>query len=251
MNWIGLLGLAFTIWMFVDALRKRVDLFWYFVIWLLAPFGAIAYFVVVKSHDYDWRRLGSFGRAPSKDPEALRRAAARSPSARNKLALAESLLDREQYEEAAPIFREVLATDPEDRRALDGLANCDASTGQLERAAERYQQLLEVDNAHRDYGAVLDYAEVLFALDRRDEAVEMLEGLVRTSGRINHRLALAHFSRLAGDANRAREVLLDALDHYDASPDFVKKRDKRWVGQARQELARVERELAGPLDREG
>ena len=45
------LNLAFKIWMLIDAGRRRIDSYWYFII--VMPFGAIIYFFSVKIHDYN------------------------------------------------------------------------------------------------------------------------------------------------------------------------------------------------------
>jgi len=58
---------AFSLWMLVDALQRRQERYWYFVV--LMPFGELVYFFVVKIHDPDMRWLKnslSLGpRAPS------------------------------------------------------------------------------------------------------------------------------------------------------------------------------------------
>ena len=45
---LSLLQLAFTIWMMVDAYKRRVESFWYWIIFIMQPVGAWVYFFAVK-----------------------------------------------------------------------------------------------------------------------------------------------------------------------------------------------------------
>ena len=65
---IGLLQLAFTIWMMVDAYHRSVEQFWYWIILLFQPIGAWAYFFSIKLHTLrmpGMRRSSSWRRSAS------------------------------------------------------------------------------------------------------------------------------------------------------------------------------------------
>ena len=47
-EFLVILSYGFSIWMFVDALRRKAEFYWFVIIIFLMPIGAIAYFVVVK-----------------------------------------------------------------------------------------------------------------------------------------------------------------------------------------------------------
>src|SRR3954468_404682 len=72
---------ALTVWMLVDASRRRVDYYWYWLILGLQPFGAWAYFIAYKAGDLrggsGWV-AGLFHRPPSL--EELRHRAEQTPT---------------------------------------------------------------------------------------------------------------------------------------------------------------------------
>ena len=227
---------AFTIWMIIDAIRRRAEYYWYLII-LFVPFGSLIYFALVKVKDWDLgRRLPGAG---TKDVSRLHRKLQETPSVANKLELADALEGAERFQEAEPLFREVLEQDPGNLQSLHGLARCAMSDGRFDEAVEYLEKLLGEDNAYRDYGAALDYAEALWRNGQRDDTIEVLEGLVAISTRVNHHVALAHYLQEDGRTARAREVLERGLANWETSPDFVQRRDEKWARRARKMLAQL------------
>ena len=82
---LGFLQTAFMIWMLVDAVKRRVEFYWYIIIFF--PFGEWVYFFAVKIHDFRQVRFRLAERAPSL--RKLRFEAKQTPSINNKLALAD------------------------------------------------------------------------------------------------------------------------------------------------------------------
>ena len=72
-----------------------------------------------------------------------------------------------------------------------------------------------------------------------DDTIEVLEGLVAISTRVNHHVALAHYLQEDGRTARAREVLERGLANWETSPDFVQRRDEKWARRARKMLAQL------------
>jgi hypothetical protein len=227
---------AFTIWMIVDAIRRRAEYYWYLII-LFVPFGSLIYFALVKVKDWNFRR--SLPGAGQKGILRLRSKLAETPSVANKLELADALESSERFDEAEPLFREVLSQDPDNLQSLHGLARCAMSDGRFVDAVEHLEKLLSQDNAYRDYSAALDYAEALWQNGQRDDTIEVLEGLVAVSTRVNHHVALAHYLNEDGRIARAREVLERGLANWETSPDFVQRRDEKWARRAKKMLAEV------------
>jgi hypothetical protein len=233
-----LLAVAFQIWMLIDAIRRKVDFWWFLIIiFLFPPFGALVYFLMVKLQDYDLGRLRrAVSGGPSQSIAELSYRAQETPSVSNKLALADALAGVERYGEATDVYRDVLRKDVENKQALYGLARSLLGVNRPAEACEPLQKLLEVDNAYGDYGAALDYAEALWQSDQRDEAVELLWGLVGVSSRINHRVALAHYLTLSDKRGPARDQLELALREFEHGPAFVKRRDRKWAERAERML---------------
>ncbi len=224
--------------MIVDAIRRRADYYWYLIIlFLFPPVGSLIYFALVKVKD--WKVARALPGAGQKNIARLRSKLAETPSIANKLELADALESAERFEEAEPIFREVLSQDPDNLQSLHGLARCAMSDGRFGEAVEHFEKLLEQDNAYRDYSAALDYAEALWQNGQRDDTIEVLEALVGVSTRVNHHVALAHYLREDGREARARQVLERGLANWETSPDFVQRRDEKWARKARKMLAEV------------
>jgi hypothetical protein len=227
------LGLVFTIWMVVDAIKRRADFWWFAIIILFGPLGALVYFLMVKLQDYDVGRLTrALSGGPSGSLSELAYRAQETPSVSNKLALGDALAKAERYAEASDVYREILRKDDVNKQALHGIARSLLGAGRAGEACEYFQRLLEMDNSYADYSAALDYAEALWQSGKKEDAVELLNGLVRVSARINHRVALGHYLMLSERKGEARDVLTLALRDHEHSPAFVKKRDQKWAARA-------------------
>jgi hypothetical protein len=223
--------------MLIDAVRRRAELPWLLLLIFLGPLSSIVYFFAVKIHDYNLSRfrLGTRPRSLSD----LRYRALETPSIANKVTLADALEASEQYGEALDVYQDALRADPTNKEALHGSARALLGLNKPAEAAESLAKLLELDNSFRDYGAALDYAEALWQNSQREDAIELLTGLVGVSSRMNHRLALAHYMARAGREGPARDQLELALRDYEHAPAFIKNRDKKWAQRAQQMLAEL------------
>jgi hypothetical protein len=219
--------------MLVDAIKRRAEFWWFLIIVFFMPFGALVYFFMVKLQDYDVGRLKrAFSGGPAGSLSELAYRAQETPSVINKLAFGDALAQVERFVEASDVYREILRKDESNKQALHGLARSLLGAGRAADACEHFQRLLEMDNAYADYSAALDYAEALWQSGQKDDAVELLTGLVRASSRINHRVALGHYLALSERKGEAKDVLELALRDHEHSPAFVKKRDHKWAARA-------------------
>lgn len=232
------LGAAFKLWMVIDCYRRGAERWWYFVI--LMPLGAWAYFFLVKLKDFRLEKRVGEAVGESQDPlPVLRHRAEQTPSVQNLVALGRGLERAKHYSEAAEVYTGVLARDKREREALYGLASSLRASGQLEQALTRYAELMDLDPQYHDYSAALEYGEALWEKGEREDALELFAALAEDSKRLNHRLAHAHYLAETGKAARARQVLEQALTDYEGSPDFVRRRDKRWAERARRQLTEL------------
>jgi Flp pilus assembly protein TadD len=76
-------------------------------------------------------------------------------------------------------FARVLANAPRDPRALHGFGAALLYEGEIERAVERFRQVLAVQPDH--VSAQLDLAHCLLQLGRSDDAIASLRALVRSA----------------------------------------------------------------------
>jgi Flp pilus assembly protein TadD len=221
--------------MLVDAARRGAGYVWYLII--MMPFGEIAYFLAVKIHDPEfmalWHRFT--WRPPSLDQ--VRFEAELTPSFQNRSILAHTLHDDGHFGEATELFRELLASEPEDKPALYGLACSLAGAGQTAAAIDALKQLTTLDFAYAEHAAGSKLAELYDAEDRREEALAMREAVARASGSLAHQTELASALAALGRGAEARALLERGLHEYAHSPRYVQKTQKRSARAARRVLA--------------
>jgi hypothetical protein len=227
---------AFKLWMLIDCARRRAETYWYFVIFV--PLGAVAYFFLVKIHDYDLRWLQqAFRGRRGPTPQQLRYHARETPSAENRNRLAQALFDESQYQEARELFATVLKTYPADTLARYGLGRCQLELGDCSAAADTFARVVDDNPSFRDHGVWLDLAEACRRAGRDTDATRALQLLVRLSPTTAHQLALAEHLEEVGEVTRARQVIDKALEDFEHSPPYVKRRHRR-AAQAATELRR-------------
>lgn len=228
--------MGFKVWMFVDALRRGVPLFWYFVLWL--PFGDWFYFAVVKARDFGVRPGIAPGQPeqPRSPIPRLEREAEESPSFHNRTQLAWALLDEGQHERAQHYFELALQTHPADREATFGLGLSKLEQQDFAAAVETLTSLVERSFAYEDYDAALSLAEALYRDGRTDDALELLHQVVRQSHRLEHLVTLAKYQLRAEQRDDARATLERAIEDFEALPDFMRRRNGALATEARQLL---------------
>jgi hypothetical protein len=231
--------LAFSLWMLVDAARRRAPSYWYFVI-LFLPFGAVIYFLFVKMRDArtesDEASLPKTPLTPSSPLIGFGRGSGEEPS----LAHADHLEENERYEEAESIYRRALVREPDNLQALHGLGRSLLGLGRARESLEYFERLLEFERSYRNYGAALDYADALWEAGQKTDTIELLEQLAAHTKRINHRLALAHYIGELGQKARAATEIRAAIDDEQTQPDANGERSRRWIERARAMLVTFE-----------
>ena len=232
-SWIWIL-LVFSIWMLSDAIRQRAGWFWYLVI-LLAPLGAVIYFVAIKLPSMSSRSKAMTEVGPLSGTAVTRKVASAFLS--TNLDHADQLEENELYDEAMPIFREALERDANDLRALHGMARCELGLGHPRAAVVLLEQVLNSDREYRNFGAALDYADALWLAGQKKDTLELLRGLVAMTDRINHRLALAHYLAEDGNVAEAQAEIQHAIREHEAMPPDEQVKQQRWLERAMHMLA--------------
>ena len=141
-------------------------------------------------------------------------------------AMAESLIDRREFDRAAWCLREASRFDPLLPRVFSRLAYTYALTGRYERARQLY--LRELRNNPGDADAIVDLARLLIDMNRPAEASEKLRrALELVPDHADAHFALGEIADEAGDLDAARQ-------HF----GVVTKLDPGYPG-ARRRLARI------------
>jgi hypothetical protein len=236
---VYLLSLALTVWMLVDAYRRGADFFWYWVIFFLQPFGALAYFVVVKRHDLRLPRgLALWSSGPSL--AELRYQAERFPTLTNHLALAERLIEDGDDAGAVPHLSAALKIEQEHPRVAYLLAVCHVHQGNFAEALPLLMQLLKREPrwSHGIAWRLLGEARG----QAGDEAGSLAawREFVRLAPVLENQCLLADRLLNAGQAGEARELLHRALGDHSFAPLRVRLREWRWASEARRLLQEAE-----------
>jgi len=231
---------ALTIWMLVDASRRHVEYYWFFLILAFQPFGAWAYFFIFKARELrggqGW--LGNaFYRPPSL--QELRHRIERMPTMANRLELGERLAQAGEYAEALPHLESVLSREPEHCQALFALAQSHRGLGHPEHAIVPLQKLIARHSTWSDYKAWHTLVEVRHESGDAGGALESCRDLVRVAPSLEHKCLLAEYLLEAGDKPEARKVLAQGLDDYRYATGLGRRRDGRWVGKAKQLLKQI------------
>jgi hypothetical protein len=238
MHIVILLQTAFSIWMLVDAIRRRAPEYWWLII--LVPFGEWAYFFAIKLPDTRFAvNLKRQLYTKRVSLPSLRLAFAETPSHKNRVQLAQSLHDHGEYAEAAEHFEQVLRGNEDDKESLQGYALCSLESDNRDMAVRTLERLVDLDIAYAEYGPCSDLVALYVEDGRRDEAIALLERACKTSGRIGPRCMLAAHLLEAGRTDAARQHLTQGLHAYASSPRFVRRRDRAQARKARVLLRRV------------
>ncbi|MEM9072211.1 MAG: tetratricopeptide repeat protein [Myxococcota bacterium] len=231
MHILLLLQSAFSLWMLYDAIKRGAQQYWWIIV--LVPFGEIAYFFAVVWPEMRRKGLfeGLFRRPPT--VAELRAAHEETPSHRNKTRLAQGLYDAGEIDEAGALFESLLDEEPLDREALYGFAQCALEADQPEAAISALETLVDLDIAYLDSVPAVLLVETYWDADQQDEALALADTLCRKSQRVGPRAVYATYLIELDRHDEARKLLNSGLKSYDASPPYVKRRDREDARAAR------------------
>lgn len=240
---LTLLQLAFTVWMMVDAYHRRVEMFWYWVIFFFQPIGAWIYFFAVKFQRgslFRSRPAISWERKMSLDE--LRYCVERTPTVANRLALAERLMEKGEHAEAIPFLEAVLTVEPEYCVALHALAECRLATDNSEQALAPLEKLLRQDPRWTNYLAWRTLVDVHTARGRPADALTACRELAKRQPTMENKCLLAEHLLGNGMPSEAAHILHDALQEHHFAPWSARWRDAGLARKARRLLAAAEKE---------
>ena len=232
---------AFKLWMLLDAARRRVHSVWYLIVML--PLGAVVYFFAVKLRDFNVRPV-VLPEPVATGLEALERDVQASPSFQNRVRLAWALFESERAARAQGYFEQALGTHPNDKEARYGVGLCQLERGRNEDAIATLTPLVERSLAYESYQAALALAEALSRAGDTAKLSDLLASVIRDSGELAHRLLLARYQLRARDRAQAQVTLRNALDAFEAQPEFVRQRNGAVATEARRLLRTLEEQTS-------
>jgi hypothetical protein len=238
--YLYLLQAAMTIWMVVDAHRRGVEQYWYWLILALQPFGAWAYFFLYKIHDFRIGKIGIggwFQRRASTQEQQYR--VDRAPTMANRLELAERLVDTNAVADGVPHLQAVLAHEPEHCQALYVLSTCYRRQGKPEQAVPLLQTLLKKHSGWNHFSGWHALIETRVDMGDAAGAIESCRGLLKAAPTLENKCLLAQHLISGGQKDEARKLLEKGLEDYSYMAGPYRRRDRRWAKQAKQLLKQL------------
>ncbi len=223
---------AFTLWMVVDCYRRGAESYWFWIILCFPFLGAWAYFFMVKAGDFHWLRdLPLFSRRP---PLAeLRYKAEQVPTLANRLALAERLVEKKEYEEPMPHLEAVLNQEPGLSQGLYLLAVCHNEQGHPEKAEPLLEKIVAKDGSWGNYTAWQLLIDVQEKAGDPAKALATCREMVRIAPTLQHHCLLAEHLMEQGHSDEAADLLERALEEHQFAPPFIRRRNGKWASKAR------------------
>jgi hypothetical protein len=226
--------------MLVDASRRGVEFYWFWIVLIFQPFGAWAYFCIYKLKDFQGGHISLAGllqRRPSLNE--LRHRSERLPTLANRLELAERLVEGGQYAEAIPHLQALLEHEPTHCQALFTMAECHRGLHHPEEAVPFLQKVIARHSAWGDYKAWRSLVEARRAMGDQAGALASCQELARVAPSLEHRCLLAEQLLQSGEQAKAGEVVRQGLDDYHYLTGLSRRHARRWVGKAKQILKQI------------
>ena len=230
--WLPLVSL-FSLWMFIDAVRRR-EWVWAFFIFVGFGFSALFYYFAVyraaPSATRGFELPGAHDRRRIKELEAKIH---HLDKPHHHFQLGDIYFQKGKLQQAESCYRAALERDPQD---IDTRAHLGQSLLRQKRPAEA-RPLLEgviAENPKHDYGySLMALAETLSALNEKDAAFNIWKQVTENHSypRAKVQLAELYLARNQPDLAGAelKEVLADDVH----APTFQRRRDRVWVRRAK------------------
>jgi hypothetical protein len=249
---LGLLQLAFTIWMLVDAYHRSVEAWWYWVIFFFQPIGAWVYFFAIKLRTLRRPGMGSFRSGQRRlSLDHLRYSVERAPTVANRIALAERLMEKGEHAEAIPLLEAVLVIEPDYCAVLHDLAECRLAAGSPEQALAPLQKLIQRDPCWSDYRAWRTLLDVHQARGQPADALAACREFHKRLPTLENKCRLAEQLLDNDKPDEAVRLLDDALEEQRFAPWAARWRNWRWARLAQRLLVEAEKAEKEAVGRDG
>lgn len=238
---LGLVYLAFWLWMLWRCLLKEPDRWFWLGLLLLVPFpGAVVYALVRVFPELSIRPPAWFRKLIRRRELArLATAASQIGNAHQFVQWGDALLETGQTPLAAEAYAHALRKDPQSLPALWGAAQTAELLKQPADVVRFCRLILELDPQYKFGDVSLTYARYLKALGEHAAAREHLEHHCRRWRHPEAVYLLAELCLAAGEAARSRKHLEELLRDLSSCPPALARRFGRWRTQASQLLKRL------------
>jgi hypothetical protein len=237
---ILLLLVAFQIWMFIDAIRRR-EWLWAVFIFIFPLLNAVLYFFLVYRAAAPAVTRG-FELPGAHDRRRIRELQAQIhhlDKAHHHSQLGDIYFQQGKLDKAEDCYRAALERDPQD---IDTRAHLGQCLLREKRAAEARSLLEGVvrENPKHDYGyTMMALAETLTALGETDAALQMWRQVTAEHSYARAKVQLAELYLAKNQSELARTELKDVVADDIHAPAFQRKRDRVWASRAKSLLRKT------------
>src|SRR2546426_6396591 len=230
--WLPLVSL-FSLWMFIDAVRRR-DWVWAFFIFVGFGFSALFYyFAVYRASPSATRGFELPGAHDRHRIKQLQAQIHHLDKAHHHSQLGDIYFQHGKLQQAESCYRASLERDPQD---IDTRAHLGQCLLRQKRPAEA-RPLLEgviAENPKHDYGySLMALAETLTGLGENDAAMNVWKQVTETHSYPRAKVQLAELYLTRNQPDLARHELKEVLADDLHAPAFQRKRDRVWVRRAK------------------
>ena len=244
---LATIGLAFSVWMCFDCIQRKEHFIWIVLMIALVPFGAIAYYFIVKSKSN--KKINLFKPSVAKVVESeetlqLKELISKFKKAYHYEKLGQIYLDQKNYELAIAQFEAAIKKDADMNEARYGLAKGLHGLGRYEEGAVVLEELVRLDKKY-DYGnAIFGLAECYRLAGQEDKALEAYGEVINS---FHFFKAYYHYARLLdnkGDKEEAINYMKSLIGSSKDLPDYKLEKERFWIDEAYKFLRKNGIELA-------
>lgn len=230
---VYILGVVFTVWMAVDAVRSGNTSPWLWIILIFPPVGGLVYFFAqsqARDRVRHQLRLWHFGRRELEHVAAKARRIDRSEAWTE---YATQLRERRRYQGAVDAARQAVERDSSNLEAHYELGLSLIACGRHQEALEPLAKVVAKEPGLALGEAAFLYAEALVKTGSPEEALPHLERLAETSSRPRFLYGLASVQAQLDQRDNAHDTLQRILDEAIDVPAFARREVRGWVRRAR------------------
>ncbi len=239
MGLIALLGVGFTIWMAVEAVRRGHASGWLWIILIFGPIGAAVYFFAEYADGLFRGSALQPRKVTSADLRAAEADVRRLGNVATWTAYAAALRGRRDYAGAVDAARKALEYEPANLDARYELGLALEAAERAEEARSELERVVAADRSFDSDGALFALARAQQASGRDGEARAVLEDLSRRSARPEVLYECAAVQARLGDRAAAAQNLHRIVLEAEMVPGYLQRNVRPWVRKAKQALRKL------------
>lgn len=235
-----LIGVAFQLWMFIDAVRRE-EWVWAVLIFLFSVFSALFYYFLVYRHAPGTSARG-FELPGSYDRKQIKQLQAQIhhlDKAHHYSQLGDIYFQQGKLAKAETCYRAALEREPEDVDTRAHLGQCLLRLKRVTEARPLLEGVVALDPSH-DYGhTMMALAEAQTALGEKELALATWKRVTENHSYARARVQLAELLAATGSPDLAKAELREVIEEDTYAPAFQRRKDRVWIRRAKRIIHRL------------